>query len=210
MKNLKYIKKDFGLMLANYMASPNLTYISGLAGEITRLTFVLEKEDPLLADYIPLTPLGYHPTDPLASSPITKGLWSVLEGAFKFLLNSKSASLEATQDCQEGSINLVYFNQHAYQFHSKGKSKDAYFTFADGLGFSRQAFEGCTTMVSEFGTTFKKVIHGGHIGDNIKSNIVSIISGGMGTWAELYHKDWISLLGVLGDLTFKIFVHGAN
>ena len=132
LKNLNYIKKDFGLMMANFISSPNYTYISGLAGEITRYTFVLEKEDPLIGDYEVVEDLQYLDSDPLSAIPMEKGIWTVLEGTFKFLLNSRLATKAATQDCQEGTINFVYFNDHAKKFHKKNKSKQAWFAFADG------------------------------------------------------------------------------
>ena len=101
MKNFKYIKVDFGLMFANWLSSPNYTYISGLAGEITKYTFVIEKEEPLFASEEEESVTynkNYHPADPLSAAPMGKGWWSALEGTFKFLLNAKIATKESTQN----------------------------------------------------------------------------------------------------------------
>lgn len=212
--NMKYIKKDFGLILSNLMIGVNYTEIAYLTGDIVDKTFVLEKSEmPFDADLIITpyeSPLRYIDTDPLAKDPISKPLWTYLEGTFKFLHGSRLASEESILDCQEGVVNLVHYTLKAKELSKKSdQQKEATFVFIDGLAFSNQAFTGCAATLQESKKTlghfsFKR------IPSNFKKNFGRILSAGAALYAEIYFKDWISLSKVVGDLMYRIVFYGAN
>jgi len=212
--NMKHIKKDFGLILSNLMVGANYTEIAYLTGDIVDKTFVLEKSEmPFDADLLITpyeSPLRYIDTDPLAKDPLSKPLWTYLEGTFKFLHGSRLASRESILDCQEGAVNLIHYTQKANELSQKSnKQKEATFIFIDGLSFSNQAFTGCVDTLQESGKTlghfsFKR------IPSNFKKNFGRILSAGAALYAEIFFEDWLSLSKVVGDLMYRIVFYGAN
>ena len=203
MYNFKYIKEDLGMILSKYMTGAEAAEISFLVGEIISYTFVIEGSDPFMAS--PVSPLKYM--DPLAASPVSEIVWTVFEGGFKFLLNSHIASSNSILDCQEGTVNMALFSAKAQEFHKKNNFKDSLFTFSDGMAYAHEVVEGCVATGKEIDHTVKQ-INLKNIVKNFKKNAATATSALTTTWAEIYYKDWISLLGALGDLTYRIVIDG--
>jgi hypothetical protein len=208
MSNIYPIRKKATTILAEFLTTQNYTRIAFLSGEIATLVFVLNEKDLMLGRKY--SPLGYTEADPLAPNPINDLLWIIFEGAYKFTVNSQLASKQVIQQCQEGTLNMVLLNGKALDYWRTGDRKNAWFTFADGLTFAHQIVDGCYHTGVEISTTVENIKEHGQISKNLLSNLFFVISGLMGTWSQIYHQDWLNMIGVLGGLTYKVFVYGAN
>jgi hypothetical protein len=207
MSNVKPIKKKGTLILTELLTTKNYTNVAFLSGQIATYIFVLDDEDFYMARKGGLT---YTEADPLAPNPINDVMWIIFEGGYKFLINSQMASKAQIQTCQEGTLNMVLLDEKALELYKKGDHKNAWFTFADSLTFSHQIVDGCYHMGKEIGHTIGQIKEHGQIGKNILHNLYFIISGVMSTWSQIYYKDWLNMIGVLGGLTYRIFVAGAQ
>jgi hypothetical protein len=208
LSNIYPIRTKATAILTEYLTTQNYTRVAFLSGEIATLMFVISEKDLTISRRY--SPLGYTEADPLAPNPINDILWIIFEGAYKFTVNSQIASKEVIQQCQEGTLNMVLLNERALDYWRTGDRKNAWFTFTDGLTFAHQIVDGCYHMGGEISTTVENIKEHGQISQNIRSNLFFVISGLMGTWSQIYHGDWLNMIGVLGGVAYKVFVYGAN
>lgn len=157
-------------------------------------------------------PLTYTEADPLAANPINDILWIIFEGLYKFAVNSQLASKANIQKCQNPVLNMVILDQKAIELYQKGDHMNAWFTFSDSFSFSHSIVEGCYHMGHEMNGTFKKikeqVIGKGKIWSNLLHNLYFVLSGVGVTWSQIYYRDWLNLIGGLGSIVYRVFVHG--
>lgn len=207
MSNIKPIRKKGTEIATEFLTTKNYTNVAFLAGEITSLTFVLDAEDY----QTPLTSsLKYTEADPLAPNPINDLLWIIFEGLYKFGVNSQLASKARIQSCQNNSLNMILLDTKAWDLWKKGDTKNAWFTFTDSLTLSHEILDQCYHMGQEVVTTVRNIQEHGQIKQNLLHNLFFVLSGLMGTWSQIWYKDWLNLLSVLGGITYRVFVYGSN
>jgi hypothetical protein len=203
MSHIKPIKKDGTVILTEFLTSKNYTNVAFLSGELTSLIFILEEEMT--------TPVSHSDTDPLGPSPIgSETLWIVFEGIYKFLVNSKLAAQPDVLKCQEGTLNMALLDEKAYELYRKGDNKNAWFTFTDSLTFTHDIVDGCYHTGKETLNSISNIRKQGQISKNLLHNLYFVVSGLAGAWSQIYHRDWLNLIGVLGGLTYRVFVYGSN
>ena len=205
--NFKELKDVATKLFAEYMFTKNITNMCYYAGQITSYALVIENNTAS-------APLRYTEFDPLSPNPINDIMWNIFEGMYKFVTSSKLATLNTTKKCQEGILNMIAYDEKAFEFYKKGDGKNAWFSAADSLTFSRNIFEGCYQTGSEISETSSKIkqqiIDQGKIVENITKNLYYVISDVVSLWSQIFYQDWINLFGLLGDLTFRILVDGTK
>jgi hypothetical protein len=205
MTNIKPIKKDFSIVLTEILTTKNYTNLFFYTGEMTNYIFVLEEED-----YVP-SPVTYTEGDPLGPNPINNVLlWTIFEGLFEFGVNSQLASRANILKCQENTLNMILLDIQAYNLLRKGDGKDAWFALTDSFTFAHNIVDGCYHTGKEIVKTIENIKEKGQVKKNLLHNLYFVVSGLFGTWSQVYYHDWINLLGVLGGLTYRVFVYGAN
>lgn len=201
------IKSKATEALTLYLTTSNYTQIAFLSGQIANLALISEDEYMLNTRF---APLRFTEGDPLAPNPINDVMWIIFEGLYQFGVNSRMASKARLQGCQNSVLNMVLINKQALKAWKENDRKTAWFTFADSMTLAHSIVDDCYHMSSEISTTIKNIRKNGQIGKNLLHNLFFVISGLLGTWSQIYYGDYLNLLGVLGGITYRVFVYGAN
>lgn len=207
MSHIRPIKSKATEALTIYLTTQNFTQIAFLSGQITNLALISDDED-LLNTRFP--PLRFTDADPLAPNPINDVMWTIFEGLYQFGVNAQIASKARLQGCQNASLNMALFNEQAFKAWLSNDYKSAWFAFSDSMTFAHSIVDECYHMSSEISTTIQNIREHGQISQNLLHNLFFVISGVFGTWSQIYYGDYLNLLGVLGGITYRVFVYGAN
>jgi hypothetical protein len=210
MSNVKPIKAKGTLILTEYLTTKNYTKCAFYTGEIASLVFAFNDGEPLFTS----GNLGYTEADPFAADPINHIMWTIFEGLYKFGINSQMVTMPTIKNCQEGILNMAVLDEQAILLYKKGKKKDAWFAFTDSLTFSHQIVDGCYHTYKEFSSTLtkvkKEVIDGGKLWSNVLNNLFFVVSDLFASYSQIFHGDYLQLIGVLGSVVYRVFVSGTS
>lgn len=182
-------------------SNTNYTKVGGLIGEMAFYTLTFNTTSTL----------GYTRADPLAPAPMNIYVWTAFESFYEFMTQSQMSNETTLNDCQGSLLNMLLFHFDAYNNIMSNSIQEGIFLTLDSFTFLRPSIETCVFAGQEISTNFQTVF------DRIKANpevvrknfeqqLFHVVSGSMATYAQIYHRDIISLHRVFGALVYRTLV----
>jgi len=184
-----------------YLSSRNMTKIFGLAGKLAYAVFsmnqtILNSQEKL----------GWTETDPLLADPLPSTTWVPVQSFYEFLDNSKFATSKSLDQAFASTENFLINYSQLSAYLAVNDTRNAIFSFCDMLLFTYNMTEGFHDSYFQTINTLSLIQAQGGFSSNLFSNFFGVSSDLMAMIAEIYYLDFINLFGVLGNLTYKLFV----
>jgi hypothetical protein len=180
----------------------NYTRVSELTGELVFYTFTPNVTSPNLK---------YRRGDPLAPAPMNEVIWVTLESIYEFLSATQLVKENVIADCQGNILNMALFQSDAMNnFHADNLEESLFLTL-DSFVFLRPTIEDCTVAGQQTyqnaTVVFERIKKDPHtIRENFENNVFHVVSGSIATYAQIYHRDMISLSRVFGGVVYRTLV----
>ena len=155
--------------------------------------------------------LKYTKTDPLAPAPLNENLFVAFESVYEFLSQSKIVLEPTIGSCEGNIISLVLYETDGYNNVLAKNTEEGIMLILDSFTFLHDIIVNCTdagTQAFTNGTNVYNKIAANPdvILDNFKANVFQVISGSAASYAQIYHKDVISLFKTFGDVVYQTLV----
>lgn len=155
--------------------------------------------------------LKYLRNNPLAPAPMNEYVWMVFESAFEFFTNAQMVEEPLIANCHNALMNMLLFQMDAYRNIQKDVIQEGILLSLDSFVFLRPLVEQCTNTGLKIGETFDLVYNRiannpAVVRKNFEERLFQVLSGSAATYAQVYHRDIISLNRVLGGLVYNTLV----
>lgn len=182
--------------------SANFTKVGDLSGQLVYYTFKSNVTYPGLT---------YTRADPLAPAPMNEYVWNTLESTYEFLTNARFVNETVLSGCQNALLNMALFQSDAYNNFAANSIQESVFLTLDSFVFLRPSVEHCYESGVEISATaskaYARIEKDPHtILDNFNNNMFHVVSGSIATYAQIYHRDIISLSRVFGGVVYRTLV----
>lgn len=183
----------------------NFERIGDLSGQVAYLTFRPNVTYPGLT---------YTRADPLAPAPMNEVLWITMESIYEFLTSARLVNSTLITDCQGAALNMLLFHCDAYNNFQDENVQEAIFLTLDSFTFLHPLIDHCyhsgVQIVDTSNRVLERIGQNPHvILENFNNDMFHVISGSMATYAQIYHRDFISLSRVFGGVVYRTLITGA-
>lgn len=180
----------------------NFTKVGGTLGEMAYYTFTFNSTTQNIV---------YRRGDPLAPAPMNEVAWIIIESFYEFFTNARLANETTVNNCQNSAANMLLFHFDAYNNIKGSNVQEGIFLILDSFIFLRPSLENCAAttfeIIDNFEVVYNRIAENPEqIRKNFEQNLFHIVSGSAATYAQIYHRDIISLHRVFGGLVYNTLV----